>query len=143
MQYRTIFVDTWGWLALGHRRDNYHQQVKNLYYSLQSNYVEIYTSDYVLDELISLLFKREIYSEAVKFFTSIVKSADLGYIKIERVTNERFLADWELRQKLTDKPNISFTDLTSMIIMQDLGIQYVLTQDNHFIQVGMGLIKVP
>ncbi len=31
MQYRTIFVDTWGWLALGHRRDNYHQQVKNLY----------------------------------------------------------------------------------------------------------------
>ncbi|OCQ90301.1 hypothetical protein BCD67_21375 [Oscillatoriales cyanobacterium USR001] len=143
MQYRTIFVDTWGWLALGHRRDNYHQQVKNLYYSLQSNSVEIYTSDYVLDELISLLFKREIYSEAVKFFTSILKSADLGYIKIERVTNERFLAAWELRQKLADKPNISFTDLTSMIIMQELGIQYVLTQDNHFIQVGMGLIKVP
>ncbi|XZO00967.1 MAG: type II toxin-antitoxin system VapC family toxin [Microcoleus sp.] len=143
MQYRTIFVDTWGWLALGHRRDNYHQQVKNLYYSLQSNSVEIYTSDYVLDELISLLFKREIYSEAVKFFTSLLKSADLGYIKIERVTNERFLAAWELRQKLADKPNISFTDLTSMIIMQDLGIQYVLTQDNHFIQVGMGLIKVP
>jgi len=143
MQYRTIFVDTWGWLALGHRRDNYHQQVKNLYYSLQSNSVEIYTSDYVLDELISLLFKREIYSEAVKFFTSLLKSADLGYIKIERVTNERFLAAWELRQKLADKPNISFTDLTSMIIMQDLGIQYVLTQDNHFIQVGMSLIKVP
>ena len=59
MKYRSIFIDTWGWLALGYRRDNYHQSIKELYYQLKQQKTLIYTSDYVLDELISLLFRRE------------------------------------------------------------------------------------
>ena len=38
---------------------------------------------------------------------------------------------------------ISFTDLTSMVIMQERGIKRILTEDDHFLHIGMGLQKVP
>jgi predicted nucleic acid-binding protein len=41
------------------------------------------------------------------------------------------------------KARISFTDLTSMVIMQERGIPLVVTEDEHFFQVGMGFSKVP
>ncbi|TLD40543.1 MAG: hypothetical protein JETT_3180 [Candidatus Jettenia ecosi] len=37
-----------------------------------------------------------------------------------------------------DKPFISFTDLTTVVIMQESGIRQILIQDEHFIHVGMG-----
>jgi predicted nucleic acid-binding protein len=140
---RSIFIDTWGWLALGHRKDNYHAQVKYLYQEIRKKQVIVYTSDYVLDELITLLFKREIFSEAVTFVQGILDSANINKISIEKVTLPRLIKTWELRKKLQDKPQISFTDLTSMIIMQELGIQYVLTDDSHFLQVGFNFICIP
>jgi predicted nucleic acid-binding protein len=90
MRYKSIFIDTWGWLALGHRRDNYHQAVKQLYYQLKQQKTLIYTSDYVLDELISLLFRRENFQEVSIFLEGILQSEELGNLQIERVTSERF-----------------------------------------------------
>jgi predicted nucleic acid-binding protein len=48
-----------------------------------------------------------------------------------------------LRRKYSDKPRISFTDFTSMVVMSELGITDVMTEDDHFLQVGMGFNKVP
>jgi hypothetical protein len=30
-----VFIDTWGWLALGHRKDAYHHEVKDVYKKLR------------------------------------------------------------------------------------------------------------
>jgi preprotein translocase subunit Sec63 len=49
----------------------------------------------------------------------IFKAAERSHLTIERVTSERFAAAWKLRQRFQDKPKISFTDLTSMIIMRE------------------------
>ena len=140
---RSIFVDSWGWLALGHRRDAHHDDVKQLYEELRSDNILIYTSDYVLDETITLLFRREIFQEAKQFAENILASAARGSIQVERITSERFLKAWELRTRFQDKPLISFTDLTSMVIMEEQNIQHVLTEDEHFIHVGMDFLKVP
>jgi len=59
------------------------------------------------------------------------------------ITEERFKTALEWRHKYDDKPRISFTDFTSMVVMGELGITDVLTEDDHFIQVGMGFNKVP
>jgi predicted nucleic acid-binding protein len=48
-----------------------------------------------------------------------------------------------LRKRLDDKPDISFTDLASMVIMQDWHIVRVFTADVHFSQVGLGFSLVP
>jgi predicted nucleic acid-binding protein len=140
---RQIFVDTWGWLALGHRRDQHHQQVLELFRNLRSANVQIHTSDYVLDEVITLLFKREAFQEAVNFVEGIYTAAKLEQVIIDIVTPELFRQAWQLRLKYQDKPLISFTDLTSIVVMQKQGIQSVLTMDEHFVQVGMGLLKIP
>jgi predicted nucleic acid-binding protein len=48
-----------------------------------------------------------------------------------------------LRRQLQDKPDVSFTDLTSMAIMQEMGLSQVLTGDSHFEHVGFNFQLVP
>ena len=138
-----IFVDTWGWIALGHRKNSHHQAVKGFYQELRKEGSLVYTSDYVLDEVVTLLFRREAFDEAVRFMEGIFAAAEQGHLTIERITSERFSAAWRLRQRFKDKPRISFTDLTSMAVMAEFGLTEILTEDAHFIQVDMGFQRVP
>lgn len=138
-----VFVDTWGWIELGHRRAPRHDEVRRFYGSLVQQRVSIITSDYVLDETMTLLFRREVFSEAIRFVEAILSAAKQGWLVIERITSDRFASAWLLRQQFQDKPTISFTDLTSMVVMRDLGITDVLTEDDHFQQVGLGFRRVP
>ena len=52
-----VFIDTWGWLALGHHRDARHQEIKAFYQMLRREGARLYTTDYVFDEVITLLFR--------------------------------------------------------------------------------------
>lgn len=122
MDHEGIFVDTWGWMAFGHRQEPRHVDVKHIFNELRTRKVSIYTSDYVLDELITLLFRRETFDEAVRFIEGIQSSAALGQLQVERVTSDRFFTAWELRKQFQDKPTISFTDLTSIVIMNERGV---------------------
>ena len=138
---RAVFVDTWGWLALGHRKDPQHNEIREVFRKLYDEGVHLYTSDYVLDELITLLFRREVFEECTRFTEGIFQGVDRGYLTIERITSERFWAAWRYRLQFQDKPRISFTDLTTMVVMIERGINRVLTEDEHFLQVGMGFQK--
>lgn len=137
------FIDTWGWLAIGNRRDAYHSEIKNLYARIQAEGIGIYTSDYVLDELITILFRRENIQQADSFMEGVFKGASKGKIVVERITSERFTLAWKLRSKYRDKPFISFTDLTSMVVMEQRKINRIITHDDHFLQVGMGFLIEP
>jgi len=138
-----IFVDTWGWIALGHRRDSCHPEVKQFYQEIRKEGGAPYTSDYILDEVVTLLFRREVFGEAVRFMEGVFESAEQGQLTIERITSERFAAAWRLRKRLHDKPEVSFTDFTSMALMQEFELTKNLTEDEHFLQVGMEFQKVP
>jgi predicted nucleic acid-binding protein len=138
-----LFVDTWGWLALGHRRDPHHQVVKEYYQEQREKGTRIYTSDYVLDEVLTLLFRREVFAEAVRFMEGLFASAQQGHLVLVRITAERFSSAWALRRRYQDKPTISFTDLTSMAIIEELEVAEVLTGDTHFVEVGMAVQRVP
>ena len=138
-----VLMDTWGWLALGYRREPRHEEIKAFYQHLREEGARLYTTDYVLDEVMTLLFRRESFAEAVDFMEGIFQASQEDISFIERVTSERFTAAWELRKRFQDKPKISFTDLTSMVVMRDRNIKKVLTDDDHFTHVGMDLQKVP
>jgi predicted nucleic acid-binding protein len=138
-----IFIDTWGWLTLQNKRESRHQEVKTFYNDFRQRKGIAYTSDYVLDETITLLFRRLPFSTAKEFLDDIDQAVKEKYIHLERVTPERFETAKELRIKFQDKARISFTDFASMVIMNECGITEILTEDDHFTQVGMGFRKVP
>lgn len=83
--------------------------------------------------MITLLFRREAFEEAVRFMEGIFQASEGGQLTVERITSDRFASAWRLRKRFQDKPRISFTDLTSMAIMKEREITKVLTEDEHFI----------
>ena len=138
-----LFVDTWGWLTLHDKGEQKHQQVVDFYQSFRSHKSRIYTTDYVLDETFTLLFKRLNAYQAKRSLEILVEAAQLNKINLIFINQTRFTKTQALRLKYIDKPHISFTDLSSMIVMQEFSIQKVLTEDSHFLQVGMGFEKIP
>lgn len=138
-----VFVDTWGWLALGCKADPSHGEVADLFREMRRESRPLYTSDYILDELITLLFRRERADTAEGFLAGLWNASDLGHLTIERITSRRFSTALELRRRYADKPDISFTDLTTMALMQELGCQQVVTADSHFSKVNMGFELLP
>lgn len=139
----SVFIDTWGWITLAINSETRHSEVVKFYKELLINKTRLFTSDYVLSETITLLFKRRHYDEAFKFINGILVASEKKKIIVEEVSKSRFDETWKLRQKYSDKPNISFPDLSSMVVMKELGITHVMTDDDHFLHVGMGFQKVP
>lgn len=138
-----LFIDTWGWIELSNKRAACYREVRQFYQNFLRKRGTIYTSDYVLDETISLLFKRLPFDLANKPLTFIEQSIRDGELQLEWISQQRFERTVELRRKYKDKPRISFTDFTSMVVMRELGITDVMTEDDHFLHVGMGFKKVP
>ncbi len=138
-----LFVDTWGWLSLEDRRDAHHLASLSTYRERIGVKGRVFTSDYILDETFTQLFSRRPFAEAWRFLEAIHGSIARTTLVLEPVTRARFMAAVELRRKFADKPLISFTDLTSMTIMQELRISDVLTGDDHFQQVGLGFRLLP
>lgn len=64
-----------------------------------------------------------------------------GVARIERVSEEDFVRAWEVFQQYKDK-EWSFTDCTSKVVMERLGITHAFAFDTHFEQFGM-IIRVP
>lgn len=138
-----LFVDTWGWVELSNARGARYREVRRSYQNFLRKNGVIYTSEYVLDETISLLFKRLPFDLANKPLNFIEQSIKNGELKLEWISQQRFEQTIKLRRKYKDKPRISFTDFTSMVVMRELGITDVMTEDDHFLHVGMGFNKVP
>jgi len=138
-----LFVDTWGWIAVHDRSERLHTPAARHLEDRMRVRHRVVTSDYVLDELFTNLFGRRPLEQAWLFVEGLLAGADSRFLTIEKVTETRFRRALELRRRFRDKPAISFTDLTSMAIMQELHISDVLTADTHFSQAGLGFRLYP
>lgn len=59
-----LFIDTWGWLTLRDGREARHKEAKALYHEFRKQKGRIFTTDYVLDETFTLLFRRLPFAQA-------------------------------------------------------------------------------
>ena len=138
-----IFVDTWAWIALLDDTDQYHGAAERAHRKLQKKRRKYVTSDFVLNELINYLYQVGPAAKAQATINALLSRADAGTQVLVHVAPQQFRRAWDLRQKYDDKPDISFVDFTSIVVMQDLGIADVFTGDAHFRQVGLGFHLVP
>jgi predicted nucleic acid-binding protein len=143
MAAERVFVDTWAWLVLANDRDPAFGSVSRLRSSTAGQPGAWVTTDYVLDETLTRLFALAPFAQARRFTEGIFEASRRGLLDIEHVTPERFSRAWRMRLRYRDKPRISFTDLTSFVVMRELGVHNALTADAHFEQVGLGFSRLP
>ena len=132
-----IFVDTSGWVALFVNNDQNHKKAVFIFEEIRNSKVTIYTSDYIIDETITTILARGNHRQSVlageALFTSKI-------IKIIHVSTDYFQSTWEFYQKYKDKM-FSFTDVSSFVIMKNLGIRKAFAFDREFIQAGIELTE--
>jgi len=139
----SIFFDSWGWIALVDRKDSYHNVAKPFYQEYIKGGGVPTTTDYILDEVLTVLRRRLIHKVVVKFGEGIFEAVKAQKLRFELIDTRRREKAWELLKKYKDKPDISFTDLTSFVVMSDFKISNVFTGDEHFEKVNLGFKRVP
>jgi predicted nucleic acid-binding protein len=130
-----VFVDTGAWFAYFVRRDPDHRSAIAW---MRRNREPLVTTDYILDELLTLLKMRENYRVAVAAGEALWQQR---VTRIEHVTVEDIARTWEVFRQYHDK-DWSFTDCTSKVIMERLRMTHAFAFDSHFEQFGT-VIRVP
>lgn len=138
-----VFIDTWAWVALALNRDQHHVRAQRQHNEFVSRGRIYVTTDYVVSELISRLYRDLDSTKAKKFLEAVFSGIDTGEHRLERITQQRFEEAWRLRRQYADKPTISFVDFTSFVVMNELKVQDVFTGDEHIAQVNMGFQLYP
>ncbi|MEM2959545.1 MAG: PIN domain-containing protein [Candidatus Jordarchaeaceae archaeon] len=128
---------------MANRNESNHKRAVEEYKEIRRERCRLVTSDYVLDEVITALFRNVVFATAVQFIEALYSMIENDLLVLERILEERFRIAWQLRKKLQDKPNISFTDLTSFVLMQELEITKAFTGDADFEKVNLGFEIIP
>ncbi|MBS4027256.1 MAG: PIN domain-containing protein [Ignavibacteriales bacterium] len=139
-----IFVDTWGWIAISDDKDAYHKKAIHLYKNsvlVRGN--KIVTSDFVLMETITALRLSLGHNRTLQWIRKVNEKSERGLLHIVSAERTLYQKAVQLLMRYSDKPDISLTDFTSFVIMQEQEINNVFTGDTHFEQVNLGfrLIK--
>ena len=74
-----------------------------------------------------MLFGLLHFQASQQFVQNLFQSFQTGRDQLHFLSPAQFERAWQLRQMYHDKPDISFVDFTSMVVMQDLGITEVFT----------------
>src|SRR5215510_13337962 len=110
-----IFVDTGAWYASLVPTDPDHAKATAW---LAANHSPLLTTDYVIDETLTLLRVRGERNRALflggKFFHG-------GIAEIHKITTADLTLAWETFEHFDDK-SWSFTDCTSKVVMEEIGI---------------------
>ena len=130
-----IFVDTGAWFAGIVRGDANHSAAAAWF---AANQEPLLTTDDVLSETLTLLVMRGQRRAAEAFGAAIF---DGRLAKLHTVTSEETLAAWQTFLRYGDK-QWSFTDCTSKVVIDKLGISTAVSFDQHFRQFGR-VVVVP
>jgi len=124
-----IFTDTGGWFSLTVPVDPQHPAAAQWF---ASNRQPLFTTDFVVDETLTLLKARGQNARAItigrQFFSGSL--ATVYYL-----TEEDIQAAWQVFTRYADK-EWSFTDCTSKVVMEKMGITEAFAFDHHFRQFG-------
>jgi uncharacterized protein len=130
-----VFVDTGAWFAYFVRRDPDHSAAVAW---MRRNRQPLVTTDYVPDELLTLIKLRESYRVAIAAGNALWEQR---VTRMEHVTSDDMIRAWEVFRQYHDK-EWSFTDCTSKVMMERLQISHAFAFDSHFEQFGT-VVRVP
>ena len=127
-----VFVDTAGFLALWDAGDEHHARAVRLQEELARRNRRFLTTEYVVDDTVTLLLVRHSHAAAADFLQTMERSEAL---RLEWIDPARFDSAGAWFRKHSDK-DWSFTDCVSFVVMRELRIRDAFTTDHHFRQAG-------
>ena len=133
---RGLFVDTAGWVACADAADPSHAGAVVARDTVLRRNLLLVTSDYVVDETLTLLQRKLSLAVARAWWEQIEPSTRLRW---ELLTPARLEKARGMFFQFRDK-DFSFTDCTSFVIMRELRLDRVLTSDAHFQQMGFEML---
>lgn len=137
-----FFVDTWAYRAIWDRRDPEHATARaKLETELARGALPV-TTNYVLDEAYTGVRLRAGSAASMAFGRGVRALAAQGAVRLEWIVEAREEAAWRMFERFAGLDRLSFTDCTSFAVMQELGIERVLTKDRHFTQANLGFALV-
>jgi uncharacterized protein len=133
---KALFVDTAGWMACADAADPAHGAARASRDAVLEAGHLLVTTDYVVDETLTLIRMRLGMSAAEAWWTQVEGSARVRHETIDALRAEKARS---LFFRHRDK-DYSFTDCTSFIVMRELRLREALTTDRHFRQIGFHVV---
>lgn len=132
-----IFIDTSAFYAMEVQVDINHEDALKVKTDIAKNrYGTPITSNYIINETLTLLRFKAGHQEAVAFKDKIDGSKSIKIIRIEESTDN---SAWNIFKKHQDK-ELSIVDCTSFVIMKELGIKTGFAFDQHFAQMKFKVV---
>ena len=135
---RRVFVDTSALFATVDRDDDYCQSVLALLDEVVAGGGKLVVTNLILTELHALLLPRINRHVAL---VSLQRLRERRDVVAARVSGDDEQRAWEIIERYTDK-DFSFTDATSFVVMERLGITHAISLDAHFGQYGRVILQV-
>jgi predicted nucleic acid-binding protein len=129
------FADTWYLIALQDRFDGHHLRARRIQEALGPSL--LVTHDAVLTEMLSYFCDEGV---TARTRAAAVVRKMIAHIEVIASTRDLFLRALDLDEARPDK-EYSLVDCMSMVVMRDLGITHVLTNDHHFTQAGFVVVN--
>lgn len=126
------FVDTGPFLARYNRRDSFHEECRALWQRLETRRTALVTTNFVIDELLTLLGRRAGYGFAAETGRVLYSSRALRVLRPDERDEVRAIAHFT---RLADQ-HVSFTDCVSFALMERHHVAVAFTLDAHFVRAG-------
>jgi predicted nucleic acid-binding protein len=120
-----VFVDTGAWFARHVPSDPDHARVKAWF---DDNPEPLLTTDYCVDETVTLLARRGHLRRAVQIGRALIEGQ---LARLHFVTPDQIRRAWVLFEQYAPA-GWSFTDCTSKVVVDPLGIRTAVALDQHF-----------
>lgn len=127
-----VFADTFFWIALANPADEWHLPVQS--FDKENPTTKIATTDEVLTEFLNYFSDAGARRRGVAYEMCEMALSNSN-VEVIPQSHESFLRGLEMFMQRSDK-GYSLTDCISMVTMKELGIDAVLTHDQHFAQEG-------
>src|SRR3990167_7829450 len=95
-----VFVDSFTWIAVINKSDNYHEVSLKTMEELLNKHVKLITTNYVVIETINALSKVEFRKAVIEFIDKLEKSPSVEIVKI---TDNVYNNAWTFYQQRMDK----------------------------------------
>ncbi len=132
-----IYIDTGAFFARFAKKDQHHIQAMRIWKKIYKQNVKLVSSNFVIDETLTLLARKTSYEYSVEQAKNIYNSPTLTLLRPEKSDE---IAAIKLFEKYADM-KVSFTDCVSFQLMKKHKINKAFTFDMHFQLAGFDAIK--